>query len=163
MSAGTQRRFASVEDLRCHWCAAPLTLEQVTADHILPRAFGGTAAAGNIVPACHKCQQRKGDLDPDLWYQVRTGQISRREANLRNHSPDRCRARERERQRRAQERARQMARPEDPDDPMSAPTVPPPAATLRQRRRAAGPHWASVEARVDEATLLVLRRLRDGG
>ena len=49
---------------RCVYCATPLTPESATIDHVLPLSRGGTHAPGNLVVACHDCNQLKGDQLP---------------------------------------------------------------------------------------------------
>ena len=49
---------------RCVYCATPLTPESATLDHVLPLSRGGTHAPGNLVIACHDCNQLKGDALP---------------------------------------------------------------------------------------------------
>ncbi len=46
---------------RCYWCGERIGLHEATADHLLPRAHGGTAALANIVAACQPCNTRRGD------------------------------------------------------------------------------------------------------
>lgn len=43
----------------CHYCSVPLSLELVTLDHIVPRAFGGPTMLWNLVASCADCN---GDL-----------------------------------------------------------------------------------------------------
>ncbi len=49
---------------RCVYCAAGLTPETATLDHVHPVSRGGTHAPGNLVVACRSCNQLKGDLLP---------------------------------------------------------------------------------------------------
>jgi 5-methylcytosine-specific restriction endonuclease McrA len=49
---------------RCVYCATPLTPEQATLDHVFPVSKGGLHSPGNLVVACHDCNQLKGDLLP---------------------------------------------------------------------------------------------------
>jgi 5-methylcytosine-specific restriction endonuclease McrA len=49
---------------RCVYCATPLTPEFATLDHVLPVSRGGTHAPGNLVIACFRCNQLKGDALP---------------------------------------------------------------------------------------------------
>ena len=41
---------------RCHWCGAPAT----TVDHVVPLAAGGGHGLANLVPACRRCNSRRG-------------------------------------------------------------------------------------------------------
>ena len=43
----------------CHYCSKKFTKNELTMDHIVPIARGGTSTPGNIVPACRACNQAK--------------------------------------------------------------------------------------------------------
>ena len=43
----------------CHWCGARMMKKEMTIDHVLPMADGGTHALDNMVPACCKCNQER--------------------------------------------------------------------------------------------------------
>lgn len=45
----------------CHWCEKPLEKRTATADHLTPLSRGGSNEAWNIVLACHKCNETRGD------------------------------------------------------------------------------------------------------
>ena len=53
---------------RCVYCATPLCLETATLDHVYPVARGGTGSPGNLVTACLRCNQLKGDLLPTEFF-----------------------------------------------------------------------------------------------
>jgi len=45
----------------CHWCGCePTTDNPMTADHLVPRALGGTNARSNLVGACRRCNSARG-------------------------------------------------------------------------------------------------------
>jgi 5-methylcytosine-specific restriction endonuclease McrA len=49
----------------CAYCGQPGTdTEPLTLDHVVPLAKGGGTTAGNVVPACRACNERKADLLP---------------------------------------------------------------------------------------------------
>lgn len=66
----------------CHHCGKHFPADQLTMDHLIPVARGGTSSKGNVVPACFACNQAKAaqtpaeqileslglgvDLDPDF-------------------------------------------------------------------------------------------------
>jgi len=43
----------------CHYCSQKTDRKELTMDHIVPIARGGTSSKGNIIPACKKCNQMK--------------------------------------------------------------------------------------------------------
>lgn len=45
----------------CRYCEVPLTRENATIDHILPKSKGGINRPDNYVAACRKCNLRKGN------------------------------------------------------------------------------------------------------
>ncbi|HZH33343.1 MAG TPA: HNH endonuclease [Pyrinomonadaceae bacterium] len=50
---------------RCQYCGNTKAAAVLTLDHILPRAQGGTSAPENLVTACERCNQRKGNRTPE--------------------------------------------------------------------------------------------------
>ena len=48
----------------CHYCQAKFAPEELTMDHIVPLARGGTSTAGNIVAACRDCNAKKSLTTP---------------------------------------------------------------------------------------------------
>jgi 5-methylcytosine-specific restriction endonuclease McrA len=53
----------------CAYCAKHLEGKDATADHIIPKAAGGTDDAWNLVAACVSCNGRKSDhvIERLLW------------------------------------------------------------------------------------------------
>jgi 5-methylcytosine-specific restriction protein A len=43
----------------CHYCSGKFAPKELTMDHIVPIARGGTSSEGNVVPACRDCNQKK--------------------------------------------------------------------------------------------------------
>lgn len=43
----------------CHYCGQKFAAKELTMDHIVPVARGGTSTQGNIVPACKDCNAKK--------------------------------------------------------------------------------------------------------
>ena len=50
---------------RCQYCGEHKHAKDLTLDHILPRAQGGESTPQNLVTACIKCNQRKGNRTPE--------------------------------------------------------------------------------------------------
>lgn len=53
---------------RCHYCSDPVTLDDGTLDHVVPRSRGGPNAQHNLVLACTVCNRAKGDMAPAAFY-----------------------------------------------------------------------------------------------
>ena len=45
---------------RCVYCGEEFPVEELTVDHVQPKARGGDNSAGNVVTACGGCNTRKG-------------------------------------------------------------------------------------------------------
>jgi 5-methylcytosine-specific restriction endonuclease McrA len=43
----------------CHYCGKKCAPAELTMDHIVPVARGGTSTKGNVAPSCRKCNQEK--------------------------------------------------------------------------------------------------------
>lgn len=43
----------------CHYCNRKFKAAELTMDHVVPIARGGTSTPGNVVPACKSCNQDK--------------------------------------------------------------------------------------------------------
>ena len=43
----------------CHYCQRKFAPKELTMDHVVPLARGGTSTEGNIVPACRECNRDK--------------------------------------------------------------------------------------------------------
>ena len=55
---------------RCVYCATRLEFSSATLDHVQPVSHGGTGSPGNLVAACHGCNQLKGDLLPAEFFML---------------------------------------------------------------------------------------------
>lgn len=58
MGAGGKR----LEAFRCPYCRALVAELQITLDHDLPVALGGTSQLNNLRPCCALCNRRKGEM-----------------------------------------------------------------------------------------------------
>lgn len=45
---------------RCVYCGEVRPTEELSVDHVHPRALGGDSSEGNVVTACRACNTRKG-------------------------------------------------------------------------------------------------------
>lgn len=67
--AGKERWFIGLWqsiDRTCAYCSRPLKLGEATRDHVVPQSAGG-GQFGNIVPACQRCNNSKGNLSAYAW------------------------------------------------------------------------------------------------
>lgn len=48
------------DHFQCQYCSVTLPAQDLTFDHVIPRAKGGRTSWENIVTACQKCNLRKG-------------------------------------------------------------------------------------------------------
>ena len=52
----------------CYYCGILLARENRSLDHFVPRSRGGSGEEENLVTACKKCNQRKGNMLPSEMY-----------------------------------------------------------------------------------------------
>ena len=52
------------DDYRCQYCGNTFKPEKLTLDHVIPKSRGGDNSWKNLVAACKKCNQRKGNKTP---------------------------------------------------------------------------------------------------
>ena len=60
-----RRKIKERWDYECAYCGSTKNL---TIDHIVPRAKGGTDFTKNCLCACHSCNQDKGHTPVEDWY-----------------------------------------------------------------------------------------------
>ncbi len=51
----------------CHYCGGKFNPRELTMDHLVPIVRGGKSVAGNLVPACKECNNKKKYLLPTEW------------------------------------------------------------------------------------------------
>ena len=51
---------------RCHWCDEKLSIKTATLDHKVPLSKGGLNNFNNYVLACYDCNQKRGNVMPEL-------------------------------------------------------------------------------------------------
>lgn len=44
----------------CMYCGKPISLHEMTFDHVIPQSLGGRTTWNNIVSSCKKCNNKKG-------------------------------------------------------------------------------------------------------
>ena len=50
---------------KCQYCSKVFPTEKLTVDHVMPKSRGGEKSWTNLVAACKKCNQKKGDKTPE--------------------------------------------------------------------------------------------------
>lgn len=65
--ASLRERIFTRDDNRCVYCAGLFPPEQLSLDHVQPRARGGDNSPGNLVTACLACNTRKGHQPAWAW------------------------------------------------------------------------------------------------
>jgi 5-methylcytosine-specific restriction endonuclease McrA len=58
----TRKNILLRDDYTCQYCAKRFCSEKLTLDHVIPRSRNGQRSWTNIVAACQKCNQRKGNM-----------------------------------------------------------------------------------------------------
>jgi 5-methylcytosine-specific restriction endonuclease McrA len=51
----------------CMYCGEQFKQVDLTRDHIIPMSRGGTDSWENVVTACYRCNNQKGNLTPEEW------------------------------------------------------------------------------------------------
>ena len=58
----TRQNIFKRDNFQCQYCG---TKENLTLDHVVPRAKGGKSTWANLVTACKRCNAMKGDFLPE--------------------------------------------------------------------------------------------------
>jgi 5-methylcytosine-specific restriction endonuclease McrA len=51
----------------CHYCSREISPGELTMDHIVPLARGGTSTKGNLATTCKECNNKKKTMLPIEW------------------------------------------------------------------------------------------------
>ena len=51
----------------CHYCGKKFAPAELTLDHVVPLARGGTSSKGNMVTCCKECNNLKHTMLPMEW------------------------------------------------------------------------------------------------
>jgi 5-methylcytosine-specific restriction enzyme A len=52
---------------KCRYCGSVVPHKDLTMDHLVPLAMGGSSTRDNIVPACKDCNTKKRSMMPLEW------------------------------------------------------------------------------------------------
>ena len=61
------KRRLREESPRCIYCGCAARPDEMTVDHVKPKARGGSNDVSNLAVACRSCNQSKGDRSPLRW------------------------------------------------------------------------------------------------
>jgi 5-methylcytosine-specific restriction endonuclease McrA len=61
----SRRNIFKRDHYTCQYCAKQPGMEELTLDHVIPRAQGGESRWNNCVLACLECNKRKADRTPE--------------------------------------------------------------------------------------------------
>jgi 5-methylcytosine-specific restriction endonuclease McrA len=61
----SRRNLFKRDDYQCQYCACHPGSEELTIDHVVPRAQGGNSSWENCVLACVACNSKKADRTPE--------------------------------------------------------------------------------------------------
>ena len=63
-TSGSRKSVFKRDNHICQYCQKSFGEKELTLDHVLPKSRGGKKSWTNIVSACKKCNQKKGDKTP---------------------------------------------------------------------------------------------------
>lgn len=60
----TRKMVLARDNYTCQYCGKRLPKSELTIDHVIPRSRGGKTEWSNVVVACRRCNQHKGNRTP---------------------------------------------------------------------------------------------------
>tara|TARA_B100000989_G_scaffold17167_1_gene11326 strand:+ start:5672 stop:6211 length:540 start_codon:yes stop_codon:yes gene_type:complete len=63
--SASRRDIITRDENCCQYCGCEFPNDKLTLDHIYPKSKGGQNTWSNLVAACKKCNQKKGDRTPE--------------------------------------------------------------------------------------------------
>jgi len=67
MQLVTRKNVYVRDGYRCNYCGHKFRGDQLTLDHIIPKAQGGRSSWENLTACCQKCNREKDDRTPEQW------------------------------------------------------------------------------------------------
>jgi 5-methylcytosine-specific restriction endonuclease McrA len=61
----SRRNVMERDEYTCQYCGRRLEPSKLTIDHVIPKSRGGQTVWENVVAACMRCNDRKGDRTPE--------------------------------------------------------------------------------------------------
>lgn len=65
LTASKKSKIFQRDSYKCIYCGYAGSRDELTLDHVLPKSRGGDDTPFNLVTACYKCNNRKGDRTPE--------------------------------------------------------------------------------------------------
>lgn len=75
---GIAKRYVILRasEFKCHYCGTKLTMDDLTIDHVIPRANGGGNENENLVASCQECNQLKGTIPYKIFVEaMKSGRV----------------------------------------------------------------------------------------
>jgi 5-methylcytosine-specific restriction endonuclease McrA len=66
-------------ECRCVYCGETYDTNELTLDHVRPKAYGGSDLTSNLVPSCRSCNQAKGSQNWLQWMRATFGENPNKE------------------------------------------------------------------------------------
>ena len=60
----TRKMVLARDNYTCQYCGRQFPKSELTIDHVIPKSRGGETTWDNVVVACRRCNQRKGNRTP---------------------------------------------------------------------------------------------------
>jgi hypothetical protein len=67
---------------QCVYCGLTYELDQLTLDHVRPKAYGGPNLTSNLVPSCKECNRCKGSQNWLSWMRATFGENPNKEQTI---------------------------------------------------------------------------------
>lgn len=64
---------------QCVYCGEIYDANELTLDHVRPKAFGGSDLTSNLLPSCRSCNQAKGSQNWLSWMRATFGENPHKE------------------------------------------------------------------------------------
>ena len=64
---------------QCVYCGETYDTNELTLDHVRPKAYGGSDLTSNLVPSCRSCNQAKGSQNWLQWMRATFGENPNKE------------------------------------------------------------------------------------
>ncbi|MCA6430306.1 MAG: HNH endonuclease [Cytophagales bacterium] len=80
-----KRQLREKWSYECAYCGAKEKTKELTLDHVIPLAHGGTDDYNNLVPACSRCNLDKSDTPLEEWFVTKSYYTEDRWLKIQEH------------------------------------------------------------------------------